>query len=132
MTQFIRAQTVAGAGQDFDGLANAGLFTFDLGALPKSQSVICRQLGIYGATASAAYVVAYFLPPIGELGSRILVGAADMTAVAALDGGLAVTFCPGKVPRAKNGQLWSLAVYSDGLSASATATLAYDTGGGCG
>jgi hypothetical protein len=133
MSQFILAQTVAGGGSDFDGSAGSGLFSFPASALPKTESYVCQQLGIFGLAATATWVVAYFQPPpgFGQVGAPILVGAATSTDLAGVDGNLAVTFCPGQVPRASSGVFWSLAVYSDGLTDEATATLTYVTTGGC-
>lgn len=131
MTQFVLNQSVAGAGSDFTGLLNAGLFSFSASRLPLNQGIICKQLGLFGSGVTANWLIAYFTPPAGQIGDRILAGASDSMALVGVDGNLAVTFCPGKVPRAANGDFWDLRVYSDGLTGPAAATLAFDTEGCC-
>lgn len=127
MTQFIRTQSAAGAGTDFNGSAGTGLFLFSQTNLPTDEKIICRQLGFYGVAATATYIMVYFEPVAPNVGAPILVAAIKAASLVGLDGHLAATVCPGEVPRSSNGQFWQLKVYSDGLSAPATATLAYDT-----
>lgn len=138
MSQLLLAQTVAGGGADFNGSAGSGLFLFSASRLSRNGRYICAHLGIYGAAATATWLTAYFEPPpgFGQVGAPILVGAATAADMAGVDGNLAITFCPGEVPRTAGGEFWRLAVYSSGLSDEATATLAFDIledveSGGC-
>lgn len=124
MSQFIRTQTVAGGGSNFNGSAGAGLFLFDMPNLPRDQSVQCLALGIFSA-GTGTWIMAYWLPPVGSVGDRILAGSVSGASLIGPDGNLATKFCPGSAPRAADGRFWSLAVYSAGLSASTTATLSY-------
>lgn len=126
MAQLIRTQSVA-AGANFDGSAGAGLFSFDdLAALSQGYQLSTEQIGVY-TTGALTSIMAYWIPPIGQIGAPILIGSAIAPSLMGPDGNSAATFCPGLAPRSSAGKFWRIALYSDGADAALFATLACQT-----
>jgi hypothetical protein len=122
MYQFLQSQSVIGGAEQFDGSANAGLFLFPFSSLSKTEVINIEKLGIFGAVSTPGnYVEAYWMPQ--TIGDRILVGTANESALITPSGKVAVTFCPGIVPRDETGEFFNLAIFSSGFAALTVATL---------
>lgn len=123
MIQILETQTVLGGAEQFDGTPTRGLFRFPFSALEKDRSIIIERLAIYGAGTTANWIEAYWHYAVGFGSVDILIGTAVAATLLTPNGDLAVTLCPGRVPRNADGTFFDLLVFSDGLIAGAQATI---------
>jgi hypothetical protein len=123
MIQTLQSQSVVGGAEQFDGTANRGLFLFPFTNLEQGKNIYVDRIGIYGPSTTATWLEVWWEYASGFGAQRILIGTADAAAMASPNGDLAVTFCPGRVPRNFDGTFWSLIVLSSGLVGAAQANV---------